>query len=160
MRREAAGEPGRICTGQAAIEAAFTIPALVLVAIFTAGVCLLSTARAEVSAAASMAVLGAASAPAHRGDLGMRYADEAWIGTLRHDGLLIPVPLASSCAGTAPGGGYAPGDQVTCTGTARLALSRTIVAAIWPFGDPSVSVTVTTTTSPYRAGCLPTTCGG
>lgn len=144
--------------GQAAIETAFTIPVLVIIVLFTVGLSILTTARAETSAAVSLAALGAVTAPAHRGDIGMAYANAAWNGTMRHYPYLDPSPLPRSCAGNPDGSGYAPGDRVTCTGTVKILLSHTPAGALWLLPDPVISVSVTVSTSTFRASCPTTVC--
>ncbi|HEV2954241.1 MAG TPA: hypothetical protein VG015_09130 [Candidatus Dormibacteraeota bacterium] len=137
--------------GQAGLETAFVVPVLVAIVIFVGGVSVLTTAQTDLYTATSLAALGASTAPAENGDLSQLYAQAAWVGTIEHHSSLRAQSLECQVpAGPIARGGYEPGDDVTCTGVATVALSRTPVAVIWPFPDLQMRVTVKMATSTYR----------
>ena len=143
--------PRRTQDGQALIEFGMVIFAVIALTLLAIGVSILSAARAEVDGAVQMAALGAASVPAQSPTDGYAAADAAWRGTAGRDSFLILQPLPRSCAGVNPNGGYTPGDVISCTGTAQLNLSGSILAIIWPFPNPTISATTRIRTSGYRS---------
>lgn len=145
---------GRQQRGQALIEFGIILFAFIFLSLCGIGIAMLNVAVTAVDGAVQMAVLGAGSVPADDGAGGYAAANAAWTGTVGHHPWLIANPLPQSCAGprnTAIGGGYDPGDVITCTGSARLNLGGTIVGMLWVFPDPVITATARYQTSPFRS---------
>ncbi|MGH7910661.1 MAG: TadE family protein [Candidatus Dormibacteraceae bacterium] len=137
---------GRGRRGQALIEAALTLPWLFILLLGFYEVSLVVQSDLDLRTAVGLAAASAATAPAGDGTVANRYAQDTFVNTVKHFGLLEQVSL--TCTGP-----YAAGDTITCTGRATLALSGT------PFAEISPSLPLSETShaliSSYRAQAPP-----
>ncbi len=134
--------PGPIETGQAVVETAYVIPALLLTMFAFVASLLAATASMELTAATQMAAVAAAASPA--GPQARANAEASWRGTLHSHPYLVPVELGGCEVGEA-------GAAVTCTGSARLSLRGSPLRLILPVDIP-LGARAVAYTSPYRSG--------
>ena len=132
--------------GQALVEAALTIPVLILLLLgfYTAGLAV--QGFVDLGTATSLAAASAASAPADDPPEATAYASQTFTHTVQH------FPLLSSPSLSCPGD-FRPGGAVSCTGTALLSLSDTPLGLV--SGDIRISRTAVAHSSPYRARRAP-----
>ena len=128
--------------GQALVEAALTIPILVLLLLGFYTAALAVQGFVDLGTAVSLAAASAASAPADDAPEATAYASQTFTHTVQH------FPLLSSPSISCPGD-FRAGGAVTCTGTAFLSLSDTPLGLV--SGDIRITRTAVAHSSPYRA---------
>jgi hypothetical protein len=139
--------------GQALIETAVTILALVFLFLGFLSIGVAAQAYVDLNTAVSLAAASAATAPAGDSADGNTFAQETFNVTVSHFSLLQPItPNEPNCGGStwAPTGDPPQPWKVTCTGTAYLRFSQTPLAIIIPV-DPRISTTASAYGSPYRS---------
>jgi hypothetical protein len=140
-----AGSGGRTgLAGQALVETAMVLPAMVLLMLGFLAVLVRIEAQVELESATSLAAAAAVSAPANSAQ-STANARETWRGTLHQYGYLRPGTLSDGC------GPYQPGQVVVCTGTATLDYGQTPMGLIMPGPPIVISATATARGSPYRS---------
>lgn len=110
------------------METALTIPIMLVLLLGFLVLLVRVEAQVELDTATSLAAAAAVAAPAGS-DLGARYADETWRGTLHHYSYLEPGALTG--CGPVP-----PGATLSCTGSATLRYGRTPLGTVMPFDLP------------------------
>ena len=135
--------------GQALIEAAVTIPILVVLFLGFLAAGLAAQALVDLNTSVFLAAASAVTAPAGNSTLGGQYASATYTGSMSH------VPELNSTGGVNCGGSWnpnpdPPGYVVTCSASATLLFSRTPLGIVVPF-NPVLSATATAHGSPYRS---------
>lgn len=134
--------------GQALIEAAVTIPILILLFLGFLAVGLVVQAFVDLNTAVYLAAASAVTAPAGQETVGQQYASATFNGSMRH------VPELStdsfSCGGTWAPDGQGNGAVVTCSGSATLQMSQTLLGVVVPV-NPCINASATAHGSPYRS---------
>jgi hypothetical protein len=128
--------------GQALLEAAITLPLMVLLLLGFLTVLVRIEAQIELDAATSLAAAAAVTAPAGS-DLSGRYAQRTWSGTLHQYRYLLPGRL-DGC------GAYQPDEAVTCRGSATLDYRQTPMGLVVPYPVP-IGSSATALSSRYRS---------
>jgi hypothetical protein len=128
--------------GQALLETAITVPAMVVLLLGFLAVLIRVEAQVELQTATALAAAAAVSAPAES-RLSRAWAEESWRGTLHQYSYLEPGSLIGC-------GAYRPGQAVTCEGMATLDYSRTPMALVVPF-PLRLEATATADSSSYRS---------
>jgi Flp pilus assembly protein TadG len=128
--------------GQAMLETALTLPLMVVLLLGFLAVLVRIEAQLELDAATSLAAAAAVNAPAGS-PLSAAYARDTWNGTLGQYRYLRPGRL-DGC------GGYAPGQAVTCQGSATLDYGQTPMGLVVPF-PVDLSSAATARSSLYRS---------
>lgn len=138
--------------GQALIETAVTLLALVFLFLGFLAVGVAAQAYVDLNTAVSLAAASAATAPANDPADATTFAQETFSATVSHLPLLQPVSGSEpNCTSNWGPTGQPPQPwSVTCTGTAYLRFSLTPLAIVIPV-DPRISTTAVAYGSPYRS---------
>jgi hypothetical protein len=128
--------------GQALLETAITIPAMLVFLLGFLAVLVRVEAQLELDTATSLAAAAAVTAPA-ASPLSAAYAGETWTGTLRQYRYLRPGAL-DGC------GAYQAGQPVTCRGSATLDYQATPMGLVVPF-PVHIESAATARSSGYRS---------
>jgi hypothetical protein len=136
-------------TGQALIEAAVTIPILIVLFLGFLAAGLTAQALVDLNTSVFLAAASAVTAPAGNSTLGGQYATDTYNGSMRH------VPELNSNGGVGCTGSWnpnpdPPGYVVTCSAQATLLFKGTPLAIVVPF-NPVLKATATAHGSPYRS---------
>ncbi len=140
-------------SGQALIETAVTLP--VLIALFFGFLAAGVGAQGYVDMNTAVYLAAASNVTAYADDQphADQYATDTFNATVRHDTLVEPEtgPKAFGCfPGPGPNGGYQAGGSITCSGSAHLRFSKTLLGALIPV-DPEITAQATAVRSPYRS---------
>jgi hypothetical protein len=128
--------------GQAVLETAITIPAMLVFLLGFLAVLIRIEAQVELDAATSLAAAAAVSAPAGS-PLSADHARRTWTGTLRQYRYLLPGRLEGCEA-------YEPDQVVTCHGSAMLDYRQTPMGLLVPY-PIQVRSDATARSSRYRS---------